>query len=63
MSITENELLNAQEAAEYLHMSYWNLMDLVRRKKIPNIRYSRKVFFRKSTLDNFIDELEASSMK
>ncbi|MBR1443850.1 MAG: helix-turn-helix domain-containing protein [Firmicutes bacterium] len=59
----ESYLMNAKETAEFLHISYWNLMDLVRRKKIPHIRYSRQVFFKKETLENFINELESNSVK
>ena len=40
-TITDSKiLLTSYEAAEFLHISYWHLMDLVRRKKIPNIRFS-----------------------
>ena len=56
-------LMNAKETAEFLHISYWNLMDLVRRKKIPHIRYSRQVFFKRETLENFINELECNSVR
>lgn len=63
MNNIETNLLNTREAAEFLHISYWNLLDLVRRKKIPHIRYSRQVFFKQKTLESFINELEASSVK
>lgn len=59
----EGNLLNAYEAAEFLRISYWHLMDLVRRKKIPHIRFSKRVFFRQSSLQRYIEELEANSMK
>ncbi len=57
------ELMNAYETAEFLHISYWHLMDLVRRKKIPHIRFSKRVFFRVASLEKFIDELEAGSVE
>lgn len=62
MNNAENNLMTAYEAADFLHISYWHLMDLVRRKKIPHIRFSRKVFFRVATLEKYIEELEAASI-
>lgn len=59
----DNNLLNTYEAAEFLHISYWHLMDLVRRKKLPHIRLGRKVLFRLSSIKKFIDDLEATSVE
>lgn len=62
-TITDSKiLLTSYEAAEFLHISYWHLMDLVRRKKIPNIRFSRKVFFKQASLEKYINDLEAQSV-
>ena len=59
----ENYLMNTQETAEFLRISYWNLMDLVSRKKIPHIRNSRQGFFKRKTLERFVNELEENSIK
>lgn len=58
----ENIFLSAYKAAEFMHIKYGHLMDMVRRKKIPHIRYGRRVLFRLSSLKKFIAELEASSV-
>ncbi|MCC8097086.1 MAG: helix-turn-helix domain-containing protein [Eubacterium sp.] len=61
METNKNNLMDSYEAADFLHISYWHLMDLVRRGKIPHIRFSRKVLFRETTLRKFILDLEAQS--
>ena len=52
--VVETEIMNAQEAAEYLKISYWLIMKMVRESQIPAFRCGNRVLFRKSTIDSFI---------
>ena len=56
--VVQSEIMSAQETAEYLKISYWLLMKMVRESQIPAFRCGKKVMFRKSTIDSFISALE-----
>ncbi|WP_372998358.1 helix-turn-helix domain-containing protein [Lutispora sp.] len=55
--------LNPQEAAELIGCSYGHLMKLVRKGKIPHIRYSNRVFFFEETLVLWMENLERQSVQ
>jgi excisionase family DNA binding protein len=53
--------LKARLAAEYLGISYWKLLDMVKKNEIPHIRAGKLVLFRQSTLDRWLTEQETAS--
>jgi excisionase family DNA binding protein len=52
----------AKQAAEYIGISYWKILDMVKKGEIPHIRAGRLVLFRQVTLDNWLQEQEAASV-
>ncbi|MDW7685179.1 MAG: helix-turn-helix domain-containing protein [Bacillota bacterium] len=52
--------LTAKEAAEYLGVSYWLILELVKRKELGCIRAGGRVLFRQSSLDEWMDQQESS---
>lgn len=61
--MSERIRLLPQEAAEYIGCGYDKLMQMVRKKEIPNYRIGRRVFFTKEGLDSWIDNLEKQSIQ
>ena len=59
--IVESEIMNAQEAAAYLQISYWLVLKMVRASQLPAFRCGNKIMFRKSTIDSFICAQERES--
>lgn len=59
----QNVTFTAKEAAEYLKISYWLITQLVKRGEIPYHRWGRKIFFKKTNLDKFINEQEKKALK
>lgn len=59
----QNVTFTAKEAAEYLKISYWLITQLVKRGEIPHHKWGRKIFFKKSNLDKFVDEQEERALK
>ena len=55
--------MKAKEAAEYLNISYWKLMELRKAGKVPCIELDGLFLFRKETLDQWLTEREAASIK
>ncbi|KUO75559.1 MAG: hypothetical protein APF81_27465 [Desulfosporosinus sp. BRH_c37] len=53
--------LSSKEAAEYLGISYWLLLEMVKRKKINPIRCGGRYLFRQSALDDWMTEQEKVS--
>lgn len=53
--------MSAQDAARYLGISYWLITQMVKKGEIPHIRLGKKIFFRKQTLDQFMDVQEKES--
>ena len=51
--------LSSKEAAEYLGISYWLLLEMVKRKEITPIRAGGRYLFRQSGLDAWMDRQEA----
>ncbi len=55
--------ITAREAAKYLNISYWLVLELVKRKEIPAIHAGRRVLFRVETLDRWMDEQEETTVQ
>lgn len=55
--------ITAKEAAEYLGVSYWLLLEKVKRGNLPCIRVGKRVLFRLESLDQWMDEQEKNSIK
>ena len=53
----------AKTAAEYIGVSYWKLLELVKSGRIPHVRIDGRVLFRRETLDNWLAEQEHASIK
>jgi excisionase family DNA binding protein len=53
--------LTAEEAAKYVGVSYWKLLELVRKGEIPNVKVGRRILFRSTTLNDWMDHQEKSS--
>jgi len=50
---------NSMEAAEYLGISYWLMLEMVKRGEITPIRAGGGSLFRQSGLDAWMDKQEA----
>lgn len=59
----DSNILSAKEAAKYLGISYWLILELVRKKEIPHTKLSSKIIFRKDSLDNYLLESEQKSVE
>lgn len=58
----ENEIkpitMTAQEAAKYLGISYWLILEMTKQNKIPFIACGSRKLFRKAALDKWMEEQE-----
>ncbi|RXT08931.1 helix-turn-helix domain-containing protein [Ammoniphilus sp. CFH 90114] len=54
--------LTAKEAASYLGVSYWLVLDAARQRKIPHFRIGQRIMFRLESLQQWIEQQEASSI-
>jgi len=54
--------LTAKQAAQYLGISYWTILDLARQGKIRHFRGGNRLLFRLSTLDQWMTEEEEASI-
>jgi len=52
----DDRLLSKKQAAEYLNISIGTLEKLMREKELPYIKLERKVLFRKSDIDKFLED-------
>lgn len=50
--------MTAKEAAKYIGISYWLLLNMVKREDIPFIKCGNRKLFRKLALDNWMDQQE-----
>lgn len=53
--------LKSKQAAAYLGISYWKILDMVKKGEIPHIRAGALVLFRQATLDRWLAEQEAAN--
>ena len=58
-----DNVLSAKQAAKYLGISYWLILELVKKKEIPHSKLGSKIIFRKDSLDNYLLENERKSIK
>lgn len=56
-----NEMLDAGKAARYLNVSKWLVYELAKQKILPHIRIGKRLFFRKATLDDWLQSQEYAS--
>lgn len=54
--------LTARDAAKYIGISYWLLLELVKRQEIPSIKVGSRKLFRQATLNEFLGQKEMESM-
>lgn len=59
----DSNVLSAKQAANYLGISYWLILELVRKKEIPHTKLGSKIIFRKDSLNNYLLENERKSVK
>lgn len=52
-----------QEAAAYLGVSYWLLLEMAKRGEVPHIRAGKLVLFRKEALDDWMRQQEQLSVR
>jgi excisionase family DNA binding protein len=55
-------MLEAQEAADYLKVSYWTLLEKAKKEVVPCVRVGRRVLFSQEGLDAWIADQEAESI-
>jgi excisionase family DNA binding protein len=55
--------MTAKEAAEYIGISYWRLLDLTKQKQVPFSPVGGRKLFRKDTLDKWLEDLEKQSVE
>lgn len=53
--MNEDKLFTKKEACEYLRISETTLNRLIKKEEISYIKLERKVLFRKSDIDNFLE--------
>lgn len=61
--VTKRATLTAREAAQWIGVSYWLLLELVKRKEIPAIHAGRRVLFRVETLDRWMSGQEERAVE
>jgi excisionase family DNA binding protein len=54
--------MTVKEASNYLGCSYWQILQLVKQKKIPFISMGNRKLFRRDSLDLWLSEKESLSM-
>ena len=53
--------MTVAEAAAYLGVSTDTIYEMVQRREIPHIRIRRRIFFRRDTLDRWLERMERES--
>jgi len=61
--MTETVTLKAKEAANYVGISYWLLLELTKKCEIPFILAGGRKLFRKETLDLWMKNQELQSVQ
>ncbi|NLG32109.1 MAG: helix-turn-helix domain-containing protein [Syntrophomonadaceae bacterium] len=56
-------MMEAQEAATWLHISYYTLLQKAKKGEIPCVRIGSRVLFSQEGLETWIEEQEAASIK
>jgi len=55
--------MRAREAARFIGISYWKLLDMAKRGEIPHVRVGKLVLFRRNTLEGWLANQEAASVQ
>lgn len=55
--------MKAKEAAEYVGISYWLLLELTKKRELPFIAAGGRKLFRKESLDLWMANREVQSVK
>jgi len=50
--------VNAKDAAKYIGVSYWMILEMVKRNEIPCIKCGVRKLFRIATLDKWMEQQE-----
>ena len=58
-----NEIFNIKEVAKYLHCSISGIRNLVRERRIPYYRIGNRLFFKKASIDLWIDNQECTNLQ
>ena len=53
--MNKDELMTRNEVMEYLKISHGTLHKLMKQKALPYIKFEKKVLFRKSDIDKFLE--------
>ncbi|PWA12080.1 DNA-binding protein [Pueribacillus theae] len=59
----ERQTMTAKEAAQYIGVSYWLILEMAKRGEIPCIRAGKRVLFRNEALDLWMSGQEMRSMQ
>lgn len=59
----EKATMRAKPAAMYLGVSYWKLLELAKAGEVPHIRVGGRILFRRESLDKWLAEQEAASVR
>jgi excisionase family DNA binding protein len=59
----ERQTLSAKEAANYIGISYWLILEIAKQKEIPCIRIGTRVLFRRDAIDNWMAGREVESVQ
>lgn len=54
--------MTANEAAQYVGISYWLILEMTKQNKIPFIACGSRKLFRKAALDKWMEDSEACSV-
>jgi len=55
--------MTANEAAQYLGISYWKLLDMAKKHEVPYIACGSRKLFRKEALDRWMEEQEKKALE
>lgn len=55
--------ISAKQAAEYLGISYWSILEKVKRRQIPHTKVGGTLLFREESLDKWLSEQELLSLQ
>jgi len=59
---TKTEFLNLKEAAKYLNLANQTIYGLTSKNEIPFLKRGKKLYFKKSELENWINEGKRKSI-
>lgn len=53
----------AKESAAYIGMSYWKFLEEIKAGRIPHLKAGNRILCRQSSLDHWMDQQEAASIR